>query len=63
MRGPRSDVSWISVATPDRQKEVVIAKGMNDSQFQGNPLVILQHNYQLPPPHPTLSPSEGERVG
>jgi len=22
---------------------------MNDSQFQGNPLVTLQHNYQLPP--------------
>src|SRR5262249_11011183 len=47
--GERSDVSWISVETPDRQKEVVIAKGMNDSQFQGNLLMTLQHNYQLPP--------------
>jgi hypothetical protein len=41
--------SWISVETPDHQKEVVIAKGMNDSQFHGNPLVTPQHNYQLPP--------------
>jgi hypothetical protein len=47
--GERSDVSWISVETPDRQKEVVIAKGMNDSQFAVNPLVTLEHNYQLPP--------------
>jgi hypothetical protein len=54
MPGERSDVSWISVETPDRQKEVVIAKGMNDSQFQGNPLVTLQHNYQLPPVGRTL---------
>jgi hypothetical protein len=42
-------VSWISAEAPDRQKEVAIAKGMNDSQFAGNPLVTLQHNYQLPP--------------
>jgi hypothetical protein len=47
--GERSEVSRISVETPDRPKEVVIAKGMNDSQFQGNPQVTLQHTYQLPP--------------
>jgi hypothetical protein len=49
--GERSDVSWISPGAPgpDRQKEVVIPKGMNDSQVQGNPQVTVQHNYQLPP--------------
>jgi hypothetical protein len=41
--GERSDVSWISTESPDRVKEVVIAKGMNDSQFQANPIVTLQH--------------------
>ncbi len=30
-------------------QEVVIARGMNDSQFQANPLVTLQHAYNLPP--------------
>jgi hypothetical protein len=47
--GERSDVSWISTESVDRQGEVVIAKGMNDAQFQGNPLVTLQHAYYLPP--------------
>ena len=37
----RSDVSWISTETPDRVNEVVIAKGMNDSQFAANQLVTL----------------------
>src|SRR5689334_2891712 len=31
--GERSDVSWISTESPDRCKDVVIARGMNDSQF------------------------------
>ena len=47
--GERSDVSWISTETPDRVNEVVIAKGMNDSQFTANPLVTLQHAYWCPP--------------
>jgi hypothetical protein len=47
--GERSDVSWISTEDPDRADEVVIAKGMNDSQFQLNPIVTLQHAYYLPP--------------
>jgi hypothetical protein len=47
--GERSDVSWITTESPDRQGEVVLAKGMNDSQFQGNPVVTLGHAYWMPP--------------
>jgi hypothetical protein len=47
--GERSDVSWISTESVDRAGEVVIARGMNDSQFHGNPLVTLSHAYHLPP--------------
>jgi hypothetical protein len=43
--GERSDVSWISTEDPDRANEVVIARGMNDSQFRLNPIVTLQHQY------------------
>jgi hypothetical protein len=47
--GERSDVSWISTESVDRVQEVVVARGMNDSQFQANPLVTLQHAYNMPP--------------
>src|SRR5436305_1904024 len=47
--GERSDVSWISTESVDRVNEVVIARGMDDSQFQMNPLVTLGHAYHLPP--------------
>jgi hypothetical protein len=47
--GERSDVSWISTESVDRTGEVVVARGMNDSQFQGNPLVTLGHAYWMPP--------------
>ena len=47
--GERSDVSWITTESPDRQGEVVLAKGMNDSQFASNPIVTLGHAYWLPP--------------
>jgi hypothetical protein len=47
--GERSDVSWISTEAVDRTGEVVVARGMNDSQFQLNPLVTLGHAYYLPP--------------
>jgi hypothetical protein len=49
MPGERSDVSWISTEDPDRQSEVVLARGMNDAHFQLNPLVTLNHAYWLPP--------------
>jgi hypothetical protein len=47
--GERSDVSWISTQTPDRARDVIVARGMNDSQFQANPIVTLAHAYWLPP--------------
>jgi hypothetical protein len=47
--GERSDVSWISTEVVDREGEVVRARGMNDSQFQANPVVTLAHCYHLPP--------------
>ena len=47
--GERSDVSWISTEAVDRTGEVVLARGMNDGQFQANPLVTLGHAYYLPP--------------
>jgi len=47
--GERSDVSWITTEDPDRQNEVVIAKGMNDSQYGLNPIVTLNHCYAMPP--------------
>jgi hypothetical protein len=47
--GERSYVSWISTESVDRMSEVVLARGMNDSQFQGNPLVTLGHAYWMPP--------------
>jgi hypothetical protein len=46
--GERSDVSWISTESVDRTGEVVIAKGMNDSQFAVNPIVTLNHCYWQP---------------
>lgn len=47
--GERADVSWISTEDPDRAGDVVLAKGMNDSQFRQNPIVTMQHAYHLPP--------------
>lgn len=47
--GERADVSWISTEDPDRTDEVVMARGMNDSQFALNPIVTLNHCYWAPP--------------
>ena len=47
--GQRSDVSWISTQAVDRANEVVLAQGMDDSQFAQNPIVTLCHAYQMPP--------------
>ena len=49
LAGERCDVSWISSEEPDRANEVVLARGMDDSQFKLNPIVTLQHVYTLPP--------------
>jgi hypothetical protein len=47
--GERSDVSWITTEEVDRDGEVVVARGMNDSHFKLNPIVTFQHAYSLPP--------------
>jgi len=39
--GERADVSWISEESVDRDREVVLASGMDDSPFKLNPLVTL----------------------
>jgi len=64
--GERSDVSWISSESPDRTREVVLAKGMNESQFAVNPIVTLGHAYYLPPVGKSLWRKrirDGQRVG
>jgi hypothetical protein len=47
--GERADVSWITAETPDRLGDVVLARGMDDSHFQLNPIVTLNHRYDQPP--------------
>jgi hypothetical protein len=47
--GERADVSWISTEEIDRDREIVVARGMNDEQFKLNPIVTLQHCYGEPP--------------
>jgi hypothetical protein len=47
--GERSDISWISEESIDRQGDIVLAAGMDDSHFRLNPLVTMNHAYWLPP--------------
>ena len=47
--GERSDVSWISTESGDRLNTVILARGMNDRQFALNPVVTLNHCYDIPP--------------
>src|SRR5262245_15595235 len=47
--GERADVSWISTETLDRQRDVVLAAGLDDSHFKMNPIVTLAHDYSKAP--------------
>jgi hypothetical protein len=47
--GERCDVSWITTEAIDRDGEIVLARGVNDSHFKLNPIVTLQHAYHLAP--------------
>jgi hypothetical protein len=47
--GERADISWISEESIDREGDIVLAGGMDDSHFQLNPLVTMNHAYWLPP--------------
>jgi hypothetical protein len=49
LAGERADVSWITSEEPDRAGEVVLARGMDDRQFNLNPIVTLNHAYHMPP--------------
>jgi hypothetical protein len=45
----RCDVSWITVEAPDHVGDLVLTAGMDDSIYQLNPLVTLNHRYDRPP--------------
>jgi hypothetical protein len=47
--GERADISWISTEAVDRDREIVLARGMRDDHFNLNPLVTLGHCYSMPP--------------
>ena len=47
--GERADISWISTEVVDRQKDFVLAAGMDNSQYVGNPIVTMGHDYSQPP--------------
>jgi len=45
----RSDISWISEESIDREGDIILANGMDDSIYITNPIVTLNHNYELAP--------------
>jgi hypothetical protein len=45
----RTDISWITTEMADRYNHVVLADGMDDTAYLANPIVTLNHNYDLPP--------------
>jgi hypothetical protein len=47
--GERADIAWITTESVDRFKEVVLAGGMDDSQYRLNPIVTLGHDYLQAP--------------
>ena len=47
--GERADVAWIQTEAVDHDQEIVLASGFRDDAFKGNPIVTLNHQYELPP--------------
>src|SRR4051794_24789141 len=43
--GERSDVSFITTECVDRAGDVVLATGMDDSEYRFNPVVTMSHDY------------------
>ena len=37
-------MSWISTEEVDRDREIVVSRGLNDAHFRLNPIVTLQHS-------------------
>lgn len=49
LEGERADVSYIATEAVDRQGEILLMSGMDDSHFAMNPIVTLNHDYYRPP--------------
>lgn len=49
LKGERSDISTISVASPDDTGDVLDPNTLDFTKFQKNPVVAYNHNYELPP--------------
>lgn len=49
VEGERADVSIVTSEAVDRDKEVVLASGLDLTQFRANPVVTANHNYQAFP--------------
>ena len=47
--GERADVAWIQTEAIDHDHEIVLASGFRDDVYKGNPIVTLNHSYELPP--------------
>lgn len=44
----RTDVSWISTEDKDFAKDIVLSRGMDDSIYNKNPIVVWNHDYAKP---------------
>ena len=45
--GERADVAWIQTEAVDHDQEIVLAAGFRDDSFKANPIVTLNHQYEL----------------
>ena len=63
VEGERCDVSVISTPTLDRDREIVVAGGIDLMQFRSNPVVTFAHRYdELPVGKALWIKHEGERL-
>ena len=44
----RTDVSVITTSTPDRDREIVLASGIELDEYRANPIVLFSHNQDIP---------------
>jgi hypothetical protein len=59
----RTDISWISTETADRYNHIVLADGMDATAYQLNPIVTLNHAYDIPPIGKSLWQRSARRAG
>ena len=63
VEGERCDVSVISTPTLDRDREIVVASGIDLTQFRANPVVTFAHRYdELPVGRALWIKHEGDRL-